>query len=67
MAGCLLAFSLADSSFSSKIQSDFLHNEKEFNEIIKYYESTDIEDGTYEIESKEEKYKIIFKKCNYSI
>ncbi len=53
MAGCLLAFSLADSSFSSKIQSDFLKNEKAFNDIVKHYESSDTKDGTYEIENNE--------------
>lgn len=58
LIGCLLAFVLADSSFSSKIQSDFLKNEKLFNDIIDHYESTDPKDGTYEIDKKELKFVI---------
>ena len=56
LIGCLLAFALADSSFSSKIQSDFLKNENLFNDIIKDYESNNVENGTYEIDKKELKF-----------
>ncbi len=56
LIGCLLAFVLADNSFSSKIQSDFLKNETAFNKIIAKISSENKSDGIYEIESKELKF-----------
>jgi hypothetical protein len=52
LIGCLLAFVLADSSFSSKIQSDFLKKETVFNQIIDDISTKDAE-GTYEIDVNE--------------
>lgn len=50
LIGCLLAFTLADGSFSSKIQSDFLKNESEFKKIVEEHVSNETTEGTYEIE-----------------
>lgn len=56
LIGCLLAFVLAENSFSSKIQSDFLKNEKVFNQIIEEFSSENKSEGVFEIDSKELKF-----------
>ena len=53
LIGCLLAFVLADNSFSSKIQSDFLKKENVFNQIIKDISSENKLEGIYDIDNND--------------
>ena len=53
LIGCLLAFVLADASFSSKIQSDFLKKEIVFNQVIQEVSLAEKPEGVYEIDKKE--------------
>lgn len=53
LVGCLLAFTLANDSFASKIESDFLKNEQAFNQVVNEHISSNTTDGTYEFDKKE--------------